>query len=191
MVKCAIEEVDAAVIVLNPLAPRSDIAYVSEGWQSICGIPETKAVGQELGGILQGSEEDGAVFDSVELSLSRRRACKVLTRHSRAGRPPFWCMLSLSPLLLRGELLLFVGTLQDCSLPVSRLRRPPKQKCRSASCHQKPRVFGCERPEELARPAVLELDPTFLRSYELAAASHQLVAPAPMESTILIKRLGW
>ena len=197
IVKRTVEGIDAAIFVLNPHLPRKEIVHVSVGWQAVTEISETLALGQELGGLLQGMETDN-VFANCSLkslvssNISGRRACKVLTLHSRAGRPPFWCMLSLSPLMRRGELLLFVGYLQDCSSTVARLKRPPTPRCRSTLYQQSARPFGWERPQLLAKPTVLELDPNFFRLHEVAAGSHQLVAPQTLEHGLqLIKRLGW
>ena len=191
----------AAVLVLNPLGARSgEIVHVSEAWQAICGISEPLALRKDLGWLLESAETDGdtggvlsSVLSSVLSHISGRRACKALALHAREGRPPFWSTLALSPLVRRGELLLYVCALKDCSSSVTaKLKRPPTARCRSTPCQQLPKHFAPESATLFAKPAVLELDLAFLRSHPTAAGMHQLLAPPPTErACMLVRRLGW
>jgi len=200
ILKCASEGKHAAVLVLDPLhSGQSEIVYVSEAWSAICGISEARALRKDLSWLLRSIETDGNEADeagalsSIVSHISGRRACKALALHPREGSPPFWSTLSLSPIVRRGELLLYVCALKERSPSVTaKLNKPPTARCRSTPCQQLARPFTTEALGALAKPAILELDPTFLKSRETAAGTYQLLAPPPIEhACMLVKRLGW
>ena len=59
--------IDVAIILITP---RGEIVHVSKGWESVCGILEARAIGQDLVGLLQ--KEPLAAVQSMELEPGGR-----------------------------------------------------------------------------------------------------------------------
>ena len=119
---------DVALCVTNPLVPTNPILFVNVQWQLMTGLTNQQAEGQPTS-VTNGRETDMAVTESIGRALAQRHACKALLRSYRAGRP-FWCMLSISPVLHGNEVLLWLTSTQDYSEHVAKLRvRTPTQFC--------------------------------------------------------------
>jgi len=73
---------------------------------------------------------------------------------------PFWNMLSINPILYRGQLQLFMANLQDYTYHIGKLVcLSPSQFCRAAQHFQKTRSIAQHLdPLKLAKPAIYEAD---------------------------------
>lgn len=125
----------------------------------------------------------------ISAALSKRASCKVQLLNYRSGSldKPFWNVLSISPLLHRGQLQLYAAYLQDYSYHISRLvSLSPSQYCRAAEHYQRDRHIPHDLPSLiLAKPMIYEADDT----YPLTSARPQ-ESDSPI-TTPPIKRLGW
>jgi len=174
-----------SIVITNPLVEGNPIVFVTESWQSMCGFTYAEAVGKNPK-LTQGSQSDPEVIKLISGALSRRCSCKVQLLNYRSGSPsnPFWNMLSISPLLYRGEMMLYIASLQDYSHHVSKLSFiKPTQFCRVAEHQQRGRRISETLPAlTLAKPAIYEGDDDYPLSREGNGG-------APSNPSI--KRLGW
>jgi len=197
-------EMEADIVVTIPLVASSPIVYVTERWRLSSGSsgsdhtvshgPPEAPEEHGLAGLVQGPASDAAVFTALRQAVAARRACKafLLNYQADAQAKPFWCSVSVSPILHCGNLILHVWLLQDYTKHVSKLRsRVPDQFCSTKAYQQHQRLLLATTPlNGLAQPSVLELDqPAFLSSRLHAAAAPR---PAwPLQAGPFIKRLGW
>ena len=123
---------DLACCFTNPLVPGNPIVHVNTQWERLTGISSQEAVGSNPR-ILQGRATDAAVTAQLSSTLAEGRACKALLLNYRregantsftstsscgsspfsssgsaAECEPFWSMLIMSPVLLGGEVILWV-----------------------------------------------------------------------------------
>ena len=156
----------------------------------MCGFTYDEAVGRNPR-LTQGERSDQASIMAMSTALRQQRACKVMMLNYRHGQPdrPFWNMLSISPIVHQGQLMLYLANLQDYSYHMSKLvSTPPTQFCRSAEHQQmiKPLPAETMSLRYYARPAVFEMAPGAAPIVEASASS------ASNGSTQLqLKRLGW
>jgi len=175
-----------SVVITNPLVKDNPIVYVTEPWQDMCGFTSEEAIGRNPRVTQRlGSQTDKHAIHSISHALRDERACKVLVLNFRGGleEQPFWNMLSINPVMHRGQLQLYMANLQDYSYSIRKMvSLTPSQFCRSADFHQQQRRVGDIRLETLARPTVYEADP----------AAPLVCAPrAAAPPVAAIKRLGW
>mmetsp|Transcript_43317 Transcript_43317/g.58845 ORF Transcript_43317/g.58845 Transcript_43317/m.58845 type:complete len:346 (-) Transcript_43317:754-1791(-) len=200
---------DAAVVVTNPLVAGNPIVWVSGPWENVCEISYDKAVGRQVGRMMQGAQTDAtSVAKMKEAFLCKSPFKAQVLNYKGDTRKPFWNMLSVTPLLHRGELQLCVANVQDYSHHVRQLDRlAPSQFCKVAHSFQRgvrltpcssnsacaatapyaaerprsPPVIGCGTYLCLSKPSVLEADDSW-----------PLLQP-PMETKQVphMRRLGW
>lgn len=180
----------ASVVVTNPLANDNPIVYVTKSWQDMCGFTFEGAVGRNPR-LTQGEHSDTEVIKRISGALKRELPCKVMMVNYRSGNvaKPFWNMLSISPVVYRGQLQFYMANLQDYSYHVGKLLSlTPAQFCRAAEHHQK-RKLESLRPFDLAKPATYEADPDANLKIELSGTS--AMGGVAGGGVRVIKRLGW
>ena len=152
----------------------------------MCGFSAAEAVGRNPR-LTQGERTDKSVIQAISTALGQQRACKVQIINYRGGQPdrPFWNMLSIMPVHHRGQLQLYVASLQDYSYHIGQMvSLTPAQFCRAASHYQRHRQLGDDTLTtlQLAKPTIYEVD----REYKIDdPATPPLVRVPP------VKRLGW
>ena len=160
----------------------------------MCGFRYDDAVGRNPR-VTQGSHSDTGTIKLMSNALRAQRSCKVMMLNYRGGdeAKPFYNMLSISPIVHQGKLLLHLANLQDYSYHMAKLvSTPPTQFCRSAEHHQRarglpsPRDGECLSVRAYSRPAVFEMDEA-----TAAAAAASSAAGALPGGPLQLKRLGW
>ena len=118
---------DVALVVTNALVSSNPIVFVNAQWQLLSGLTSEQAVGNPAS-LMQGRETSGQATAAITLALKQRRSCKALVINYRAADAarPFWCMLSISPIVHGGELVLWVASLRDYSEHAAKLLQPPQ-----------------------------------------------------------------
>uniref|UniRef100_A0A7S0LAH5 PAS domain-containing protein n=1 Tax=Coccolithus braarudii TaxID=221442 RepID=A0A7S0LAH5_9EUKA len=181
----AIDPEAASLVITNPLLKDNPIVYVTEPWQKMCGFTYAEAVGKNPR-VTQGERTDPRVIEVMSGALSSRSSCKVQLVNYRSGLldRPFWNMLSISPLMFRGEVKLFIANLQDYSYHMTKmLSLTPAQFCKAAEYFQRVRPIAQDvTMHMLAKPTCYEVDVDHVKS----SAVEQPVRMAPP-----LKRLGW
>jgi hypothetical protein len=177
---------EASMVITNPLLPDNPIVYVTEPWQNMCGFTYAEAVGRNPR-VTQGERTDPSVIQAMSGALSKRCSCKVQLVNYRSGLldRPFWNVLSISPLMYRGEIQLFIANLQDYSYFMSKMvSLTPSQFCKVAESFQQQRHMESPVTERLlAKPAIYELD---LEHVQSSASDKPVLRMTPP-----VKRLGW
>lgn len=180
----------ASVVVTNSLVKDNPIVYVTKPWQEMCGFTFEGAVGRNPR-LTQGEHSDKEVIQRISGALKRQLPCKVMMVNYRSGdlAKPFWNMLSMSPVVYRGQLQFYMANLQDYSYHVGKLLSlTPAQFCRAAEHHQR-RQLESLRPFDLAKPAIYEADPDAAITTEPTGSS--AAGGAAGGGLRVIKRLGW
>ena len=161
----------------------------------MCGFTYDEAVGRNPR-VTQGEHSDPATIGMMSSALREHRACKVMMLNYRSGNAarPFYNMLSISPILHQGKLMLYLANLQDYSYHMTKLvSTPPSQFCRSATFHQRARALPSGDELSLrayARPAVFELDESTASGQALAEDGSSGGAQGA-GAALQLKRLGW
>lgn len=164
--------------------PRGDspILYVTKRWEAMCGFSAKEAKGRNPR-LTQGSGSDASVRSLIGRAIGNRRACKALMLNYRSGDEthPYWVMISISPIFVRGELLLYMASLQDYSHHLSLIKTLcPSQFCRSTEQHQCQCYLQRLHPERLSKPTVYEAD-----------LDTPLAQPIRTPAEAFVRRLGW
>jgi len=175
---------EESIVITNPRAQGNPIVWVTRPWQDMCGFTYGEAVGRNPR-LTQGERSDPAVVAAISGALQQERPCKAAMVNYRGGKggPPFWNMLSISPLLHRGQLQLYVANLQDYSYHIGQIvSLTPSQFCTAALHYQRGRRLDAPLTSlALAKPALYEAD----SEHPLPPSPHQGPALPPM------RRLGW
>lgn len=181
----ALDVKNTSVVITNPLLKDNPIVYVTEPWQDMCGFTYSEAVNRNPR-LTQGEQSDKGVVKLISGALSSQRSCKCMMLNYRSGLPdrPFFNMLSISPIMHQGKLMLYMANLQDYTYHMKKLvSLTPAQFCRSAEVFQQhnrmPASLGKKR---LAQPVIFEADADTV--LVTRPARHAPAAP-------LMKRLGW
>ena len=158
----------------------------------MCGFTSAEAVGRNPR-LTQGERSDHHAIRTMSLALREQRACKVMMLNYRTGHldKPFFNMLSISPVVHQGRLMLYLANLQDYSYHMAKLvSTPPSQFCRAAAHFQAARPLPPSDQLSLrayARPAVFEVADGAAAD-SAAAGSGGGGGAAPL---LQLKRLGW
>jgi len=181
----ALDTSSTSVVITNPLLKDNPIVYVTEPWQDMCGFTYDEAVNRNPR-LTQGAKSDPGVVKLIAGALGNQRSCKCMMLNYRSGlaERPFFNMLSISPIMHQGKLMLHMANLQDYTYHMEKLIRvTPSQFCRSAEFFQQEcRLPPTLDPRRLARPAIFEADADTVLMTRPASG-----APAAP----LMKRLGW
>jgi hypothetical protein len=225
LLRHTLSEVDAAVVLVNPHEPGfagtpqpaetgqptpclgGSVVFVSSGWQQVTGFRADDVIGRDdcsfatHGFAAHCPGTDPAVLAAIAEAMGAGRACKALLQSYTADERPFWNMLSLSPVLHKGELVFYLANLQDYTAHVGVLAAPPRAFCRSSAFHQRrvpltPPVLqhgGADRI--FATPAVIEADEDALLSgdgdEDTGRSQHPSTPLTTGRLQPLIRRLGW
>ena len=206
-----LSSVDAAIVLVNPLGggePSSgNIVYVSSGWQQVTGFRADDVIGRDdcslaaHGFAARGPGTEPSALAAIAEAMGAGRACKALVQSYTADERPFWNMLSLSPVVHKGELIFYLANLQDYTAHVRVLAAPPRAFCRSSVFHQRhvplapPPLQHGGADRMFATPAVIEADEDALRSGDADEPTHRTRQPSTPLTTgrlqPLVRRLGW
>mmetsp|Transcript_24839 Transcript_24839/g.73745 ORF Transcript_24839/g.73745 Transcript_24839/m.73745 type:complete len:382 (-) Transcript_24839:141-1286(-) len=175
---------ESSIVITNPRAQGNPIVWVTRPWQDMCGFTYGEAVGRNPR-LTQGERSDPAVVAAISGALQQERPCKAAMVNYRGGEggPAFWNMLSISPLLHRGQLQLYIANLQDYSYHMGQMvSLTPSQFCRAALHYRRGRRLDAPLTSlSLAKPAIYEAD-----------GEHPLQpAPEPPPAQPMMRRLGW
>mmetsp|Transcript_7980 Transcript_7980/g.16010 ORF Transcript_7980/g.16010 Transcript_7980/m.16010 type:complete len:348 (+) Transcript_7980:53-1096(+) len=207
-----LSEVDAAVVLVNPLrrtafatwhAPElcGSVVFVSSGWQQLTGFRAEDVIGRNdcnfaaHGFAAQGPRTEPAVLTAIAEAIGAGRACKALLQSYAADERPFWNMLSLSPVVYKGELIFYLANLQDYTAHVSVLTSPPRTFCRSSAFHQRrvpltpPALQHGGADRMFATPSVIEADEDALLTGDGLEQPSTPLTTGRLHP--LIRRLGW
>jgi len=144
----AVDHSRESLVITNPLIDGNPIVYVTEKWQAMCGFSYSEAVGRNPR-LTQGNNTDPQVVETISGALAKRSSCKVQLLNYRSGSPekPFWNVLSICPLVYRGQLQLYIANLQDYSYHMSQMvSLTPSQFCRAAEHFQRGRHIPMDLP---------------------------------------------
>merc|ERR1712087_1011259 len=184
----AVDHSRESLVITNPLIDGNPIVYVTEKWQAMCGFSYSEAVGRNPR-LTQGNNTDPQVVETISGALAKRSSCKVQLLNYRSGSPekPFWIVLSICPLVYRGQLQLYIANLQDYSYHMSQMvSLTPSQFCRAAEHFQRGRHIPVDLPALfLAKPAIYEADDLYPVVNVTSGSRNSSVITPP------IKRLGW
>lgn len=163
----------------------------------MCGFTYDEVVGCNPR-MTQGARSDPATIALLSSALRAHRACKALMLNYRSGDPnqPFFNMLSISPVVHQGNLLLYIGKLQDYSYHIAKLVSTRRtQFCRSAEHYQCPRQLPntvMSSPRAYARPNVYDFGASLSGSSSCSPAVYASCSSGVGAAALFQpKRLGW
>jgi PAS domain S-box-containing protein len=96
------------------------ILAVTDAWCNLCGYTEAEAVGQSPR-LTQGVGTDLSCIAGMREAIAQGRACKVSIVNYRKGGDAFINNLTLCPIRLHGEVVVYTGILKDYSSALSRM----------------------------------------------------------------------
>ena len=201
-----LSEVDAALVLIGqgPAATghqnSGSVVFVSDVWQHITGLRAEDVVGRDDWSACfaaHGPQTDPSVLAAISAAMAAGRACKALMVSYRQGdvNQPFWNMLSISPIVHKGELIFYLANLLDYTTQMRSVAEP-RGFCRSSAFHQRctpllpPALQPGQSDRMFATPAVFEaVDSQTPRPDMHPAVSANTAQPPRLQPRI--RRLGW
>lgn len=112
----AVAAASNGIVISDPRQPDDPIVFCNPAFEKMTGYSQKEVLGRNCR-FLQGPDTDPATIEQIRSALRQEQECHVVIKNYRKDGTPFWCELSISPVMsLTGQVINFVGIQSDITL---------------------------------------------------------------------------
>lgn len=176
-----VEKLRSGVLITDPQLPDNPIVYANAGFSTVTGYAAEEVLGRNCR-FLQGPDTDPQCVEEMREAISARRVFSGLILNYRKDGTPFCNGLVINPLFdEKGELIHFVGLINDVSVPREQLRALTARV--TAAREQERTEIAREIHDELGQQLTgLKLDVAWLKRRITAIAAAGVLEPREADS---------